>query len=183
MAATLEATLLHPDQSAPGLPRRRRRDQQASYAAYRKLVYETRAFTDYFFSATPIREIAELNIGSRPASRKATRAIEDLRAIPGASAGASAAWRCPAGAASARPSKPGSARTPRRARTTRAAAEDAQAVAVLPHAAVESRHGAGQERPRHRGALRRAGGRQASGQAHLRPHPGRWQRTGTTRWR
>ena len=33
-------------------------------------------------AATPIREIAELNIGSRPASRKATRAIEDLRAIP-----------------------------------------------------------------------------------------------------
>ncbi|MEO8082138.1 MAG: phosphoenolpyruvate carboxylase, partial [Caldimonas sp.] len=31
---------------------------------------------------TPIREIAELNIGSRPASRKASRAIEDLRAIP-----------------------------------------------------------------------------------------------------
>ena len=54
----------------------------ASYAAYRKLVYETPGFTDYFFSATPIREIAELNIGSRPASRKATRAIEDLRAIP-----------------------------------------------------------------------------------------------------
>ena len=54
----------------------------ASYAAYRKLVYETPGFTDYFFAATPIREIAELNIGSRPASRKATRAIEDLRAIP-----------------------------------------------------------------------------------------------------
>ena len=51
-------------------------------AAYRKLVYETPGFTDYFFAATPIREIAELNIGSRPASRKATRAIEDLRAIP-----------------------------------------------------------------------------------------------------
>lgn len=55
---------------------------EASYQAYRKLVYETPGFTDYFFSATPIREIAELNIGSRPASRKATRAIEDLRAIP-----------------------------------------------------------------------------------------------------
>ena len=41
-------------------------------AAYRKLVYETPGFTDYFFAATPIREIAELNIGSRPASRKAT---------------------------------------------------------------------------------------------------------------
>jgi phosphoenolpyruvate carboxylase len=51
-------------------------------AAYRRLVYETPGFTDYFFSATPIREIAELNIGSRPASRKASRAIEDLRAIP-----------------------------------------------------------------------------------------------------
>ena len=51
-------------------------------AAYRKLVYETPGFTDYFFAATPIREIAELNIGSRPASRKATRDIADLRAIP-----------------------------------------------------------------------------------------------------
>jgi phosphoenolpyruvate carboxylase len=51
-------------------------------AAYRGLVYETPGFADYFFSATPIREIAELNIGSRPASRKATGAIEDLRAIP-----------------------------------------------------------------------------------------------------
>jgi phosphoenolpyruvate carboxylase len=50
--------------------------------AYRKLVYETPGFIDYFFAATPIREISELNIGSRPASRKATREIEDLRAIP-----------------------------------------------------------------------------------------------------
>jgi phosphoenolpyruvate carboxylase len=45
-------------------------------------IYETPGFTDYFFAATPIREIAELNIGSRPASRKATREIADLRAIP-----------------------------------------------------------------------------------------------------
>jgi phosphoenolpyruvate carboxylase len=51
-------------------------------AAYRGLVYETPGFAEYFFGATPIREIAELNIGSRPASRKATGAIEDLRAIP-----------------------------------------------------------------------------------------------------
>ncbi len=50
--------------------------------AYRALVYETPGFTDYFFSATPIREIAELNIGSRPASRKPSERIEDLRAIP-----------------------------------------------------------------------------------------------------
>ncbi len=53
-----------------------------AYRAYRHLVYETPDFTDYFFAATPIAEIAELNIGSRPASRKSTRRIEDLRAIP-----------------------------------------------------------------------------------------------------
>ncbi len=55
---------------------------ERAYQAYRNLVYETPGFTDYFFAATPITEIAELNIGSRPASRKSTRRIEDLRAIP-----------------------------------------------------------------------------------------------------
>jgi phosphoenolpyruvate carboxylase len=83
VAATLEATLLDPARR----PVKRFLEAAeelslASMAAYRALVYETPGFTDYFFDATPIREIAELNIGSRPASRKATRAIEDLRAIP-----------------------------------------------------------------------------------------------------
>ncbi|HVL75682.1 MAG TPA: phosphoenolpyruvate carboxylase [Noviherbaspirillum sp.] len=55
---------------------------ELAYRAYRNLVYETPGFTDYFFAATPIAEIAELNIGSRPASRKSSRRIEDLRAIP-----------------------------------------------------------------------------------------------------
>ncbi len=83
VAATLEATLLHPTKSAPKVFLDAAAAlSEASFRAYRKLVYETPGFTDYFFSATPIREIAELNIGSRPASRKATRAIEDLRAIP-----------------------------------------------------------------------------------------------------
>ena len=83
VAATLEATLLHPTKSAPkAFLEAADAISAASYAAYRKLVYETPGFTDYFFNATPIREIAELNIGSRPASRKSTRAIEDLRAIP-----------------------------------------------------------------------------------------------------
>jgi phosphoenolpyruvate carboxylase len=83
VAATLEATLLHPTKSAPkSFLDAAAALSDASFAAYRKLVYETPGFTDYFFAATPIREIAELNIGSRPASRKATRAIEDLRAIP-----------------------------------------------------------------------------------------------------
>ena len=51
-------------------------------ATYRKLVYETPGFVDFFRSATPISEIAGLNIGSRPASRKASQSIADLRAIP-----------------------------------------------------------------------------------------------------
>jgi hypothetical protein len=83
VAATLEATLLQPTRGAPkSFHDAAQQISAASMAAYRALVYETPGFTDYFFSATPIREIAELNIGSRPASRKASRAIEDLRAIP-----------------------------------------------------------------------------------------------------
>ena len=87
VAATLEATLLHPTTSAPpSFLDAAEAISAASHAAYRQLVYDTPGFTDYFFSATPIREIAELNIGSRPAARaksgKASRAIEDLRAIP-----------------------------------------------------------------------------------------------------
>ena len=50
--------------------------------AFRAVIYDNPRFVDYFFTATPIAEIAELNIGSRPASRRSTRRIEDLRAIP-----------------------------------------------------------------------------------------------------
>ncbi|MBS0491617.1 MAG: phosphoenolpyruvate carboxylase, partial [Proteobacteria bacterium] len=55
---------------------------QASMEAYRNLVYETPGFVDYFYAATPLTEIVDLNIGSRPASRQPTRSIEGLRAIP-----------------------------------------------------------------------------------------------------
>jgi phosphoenolpyruvate carboxylase len=83
VAATLEATLLQPTKPATkAFLQAADQLSQASMAAYRALVYETPGFTEYFFSATPIREIAELNIGSRPASRKPSQAIEDLRAIP-----------------------------------------------------------------------------------------------------
>jgi len=83
VAATLEATLLQPTKSATDAFLAAAAElSAASMAAYRALVYETPGFTEYFFSATPIREIAELNIGSRPASRKASQRIEDLRAIP-----------------------------------------------------------------------------------------------------
>ena len=55
---------------------------QRSFAAYRKLVRDTPGFIEYFRASTPLAEIADLNIGSRPSSRKATSSIEDLRAIP-----------------------------------------------------------------------------------------------------
>ena len=50
--------------------------------AYRDLVYATPGFVEYFRGTTPINEIRELNIGSRPASRTNSQRIEDLRAIP-----------------------------------------------------------------------------------------------------
>ena len=89
VAATLEASLL-PHGNAPAeLPAFEQTMQQlsdAAMASYRALVYETPGFKEYFFESTPISEIAELNIGSRPASRKLQdpkqRKIEDLRAIP-----------------------------------------------------------------------------------------------------
>jgi len=83
VAATLEATLLQPTKPATKAFLQAASELSvASMAAYRALVYDTAGFTDYFFGSTPIREIAELNIGSRPASRKPSQRIEDLRAIP-----------------------------------------------------------------------------------------------------
>ena len=83
VAATLEATLLQSTKPAPkAFLSAAEALSRSSMAAYRALVYETPGFTEYFFGSTPIREIAELNIGSRPASRKASQRIEDLRAIP-----------------------------------------------------------------------------------------------------
>jgi phosphoenolpyruvate carboxylase len=49
---------------------------------YRALVYETEGFTAFYRQMTPVAEIAELKIGSRPASRSQSTRIEDLRAIP-----------------------------------------------------------------------------------------------------
>jgi phosphoenolpyruvate carboxylase len=89
VAATLEASLLPHSNTPAQLPAFEETMQQlsdAAMASYRALVYETPGFKEYFFESTPIAEIAELNIGSRPASRKLQdpkqRKIEDLRAIP-----------------------------------------------------------------------------------------------------
>ncbi len=84
VAATLE-TSLRPAGDAPTPPAFMDAMQalsDAAFAAYRGLVYETEGFERYFWESTVISEIAALNIGSRPASRKKSTAIEDLRAIP-----------------------------------------------------------------------------------------------------
>ena len=85
VAATLESSLLDieglGDDAEPAyalLDDLAARAQQA----YRALVHETPGFVEWFRAATPIRELGELNIGSRPPSRKAGDKIADLRAIP-----------------------------------------------------------------------------------------------------
>jgi phosphoenolpyruvate carboxylase len=85
VAATLEATLLDVEGlgDAAG-PAYDVLDDLAARAqrAYAELVHETPGFVDYFKASTPVSEIGALNIGSRPASRKPTTSISDLRAIP-----------------------------------------------------------------------------------------------------
>ena len=51
--------------------------------AFRQLTEKTPGFLDYFYDATPVAEIALLNIGSRPSHRKqADRSKKSIRAIP-----------------------------------------------------------------------------------------------------
>ena len=84
VAATLEASLLPVDE----LTDRDRAVEvmgelaRISRRRYSELVHEDPGFISYFTQSTPLAEIGSLNIGSRPTSRKQTRAVEDLRAIP-----------------------------------------------------------------------------------------------------
>ena len=85
LAATLEASLTdHENRVEPAEQFHAVMDDLSlrAFNAYRGLVYETPGFTTYFRQSTVVSEIALLNIGSRPASRKASERIEDLRAIP-----------------------------------------------------------------------------------------------------
>ena len=85
LAATLEASLTdHENRVEPAGQFHAIMDDlsQRAFQAYRGLIYETPGFTTYFRQSTVVSEIATLNIGSRPASRKPSERIEDLRAIP-----------------------------------------------------------------------------------------------------
>ena len=85
-SAALVTTL---DRSADRQPERQQRFEavvaemaEVSTAAYRGLVYGDSDFADFFHTVTPVREVSRLQLGSRPAKRKATARIEDFRAIP-----------------------------------------------------------------------------------------------------
>ncbi len=84
-AATVLATM-EPERVAPDDYQRYSEAMDAisstAFNEYRKLVYGTDGFVDFFRQLTPVAEIADLKIGSRPASRKKSDRIEDLRAIP-----------------------------------------------------------------------------------------------------
>jgi phosphoenolpyruvate carboxylase len=83
-AATFEAALVQPEQAAPREEFLAAMEELSAHAfrVYQALVYETPGFERYFWESTVIGEIANLHIGSRPASRKKSTRIEDLRAIP-----------------------------------------------------------------------------------------------------
>jgi phosphoenolpyruvate carboxylase len=85
LAATLESTLLDVEGLGDAAePAYEILDELADRAqrAYSELVHDTEGFVDYFLQSTPVSEIGSLNVGSRPASRKPTSSIADLRAIP-----------------------------------------------------------------------------------------------------
>ncbi len=85
LAATLEVSCLDVHHTSPVDPHHLATMEQLSvtaFAEYRRLVYGDDRFVEFFRSITPTNEIASLNVGSRPASRSASGAIEDLRAIP-----------------------------------------------------------------------------------------------------
>ncbi|MGC9038509.1 MAG: phosphoenolpyruvate carboxylase, partial [Roseiflexus sp.] len=80
--AVLRAGLLQRDDPPDEWTQALERLAALSQRHYRALVYERADFVPYFRNVTPIAEISRLNIGSRPASRRNTERIEDLRAIP-----------------------------------------------------------------------------------------------------
>ena len=84
VSATIESSLL--DVQAVANPERAHQIMseiaELSRAAYSRLMHEDPGFIDYFTQSTPVDEIGSLNIGSRPTSRKQTKSISDLRAIP-----------------------------------------------------------------------------------------------------
>jgi len=85
IAASLEA-LIRPDPRQPLETSRwddvMERMSQKAFAYYRKNIVENPDVLLYFEQATPVNELDNMQIGSRPARRSQSRRLEDLRAIP-----------------------------------------------------------------------------------------------------
>ena len=101
----------------------------SSSETYRELVYEDEGFYAFFSGASPIGELALVNIGSRPAKRVENPDVESLRAIPWVFAWTQNRFRYPPGTAPVR------AQYIHRCRRRRARppAGDVPGVAVLPN--------------------------------------------------
>jgi phosphoenolpyruvate carboxylase len=82
LLASLEPTSVSEEQTVARFATAMEEISATAFTTYRGLVYETEGFKTFFRQMTPLTEIAELKIGSRPASRTKSDRIEDLRAIP-----------------------------------------------------------------------------------------------------
>jgi len=81
--ATLDATITPAEGPRPEWRTAIQEMADASSRGYRRVVYETPEFLEYFRTATPEIELGEINIGSRPARRgDSKKGVESLRAIP-----------------------------------------------------------------------------------------------------
>ena len=83
VGAVLRASLRPRDDEPREARWRERMDtlSATSRRSYRDFV-ERDGFVDYFRSATPVDVIEQMTLGSRPASRRSMRGVQDLRAIP-----------------------------------------------------------------------------------------------------
>ena len=80
--AVAEATLRPSPMPDPEWRRCMEALSQTAMAAYRQVVQDDTRFVPYFRAATPEAVLGELNIGSRPARRRADVGVDSLRAIP-----------------------------------------------------------------------------------------------------
>ncbi|WP_226037159.1 phosphoenolpyruvate carboxylase [Aquibacillus saliphilus] len=84
MTAIMGITNDSDDKKQPTSGAEKAMDEVSDYALekYQSLIFEDPGFITYFNEATPLHELGDLNIGSRPMSRKGSSKFEDLRAIP-----------------------------------------------------------------------------------------------------
>ena len=124
--------------------------RERSRERYRALVYDDPEFLRFFGQVAPIAELSQLNIGSRPPSRKG---VARRRVAARDPVGVRVDAEPPAAAVLVRRGHGAERRRPR------AAARDVARLAVLPRADRDARDGAVQDRPRRRRALPDAGRR------------------------